>query len=427
MLEWLLISQHNDPIRELYLFQVKKRLKLNESLAAGQLPIQQSIGGEMMVEKLFYSQGKPIKKLGFGFMRLPTLADGSIDMRQVQEMVDLYLSRGFCYFDTAFGYHKQKSEAALRDALVRRYPRQNYLLATKLPAWKHTVRSADDAKAMFYTQMERLQSEWIDYYLFQNMGENRTAAFDQFHLWDFIADLKRQGLIHHFGVSVHDKADHVDFLLQEHPEIEFVQLQINFADWEDPAVQSRKCYEVAQTHGKPIVIMEPVKGGVLATLPPQAQAVFDQASITQSNAAWALRFAASLEQARVVLSGMSNIQQMKENLDLFDSMTAISEEEYTLLNRVQTVLSQIRYVSCTGCRYCCEDCPGKVKIPKIMTALNFQNVYNNRHMAEHYYFSNVFLEGNAGKCLECGQCESVCPQHLPIRKLLKEAVELFGE
>lgn len=380
-----------------------------------------------MAEELFYLKGKPIKRLGFGFMRLPTLDDGSIDILQVQEMVDLYLSRGYCYFDTAFGYHKQKSEAALRDTLVQRHSRQNYLLATKLPAWKHTVRSKDDAKAIFYTQMERLQSEWIDYYLFQNMGEDRTAAFDRFHLWDFIANLKSQGLIRHFGVSVHDKADHVDFLLKEHPEIEFVQLQINFADWEDPIVQSRKCYEVAQAHGKPIVIMEPVKGGVLSTLPPEVQAIFDQAAITQSNAAWALRFAASLEQARVVLSGMSSIQQMKENLDIFDSMTPLSEEEHISLSQAHTVLSEIKYVSCTGCRYCCEDCPGKVKIPKIMTALNFQNAYRNRHMAEHYYFSNVFLTGNAGNCLECGQCELVCPQHLPIRELLKEAVKLFGE
>lgn len=380
-----------------------------------------------MAEELFYLKGKPIKRLGFGFMRLPTLDDGSIDILQVQEMVDLYLSRGYCYFDTAFGYHKQKSEAALRDTLVQRHSRQDYLLATKLPAWKHTVRSKDDAKAIFYTQMERLQSEWIDYYLFQNMGEDRTAAFDRFHLWDFIANLKSQGLIRHFGVSVHDKADHVDFLLKEHPEIEFVQLQINFADWEDPIVQSRKCYEVAQAHGKPIVIMEPVKGGVLSTLPPEVQAIFDQAAITQSNAAWALRFAASLEQARVVLSGMSSIQQMKENLDIFDSMTPLSEEEHISLSQAHTVLSEIKYVSCTGCRYCCEDCPGKVKIPKIMTALNFQNAYRNRHMAEHYYFSNVFLTGNAGNCLECGQCELVCPQHLPIRELLKEAVKLFGE
>lgn len=380
-----------------------------------------------MTERLFHLEGKPIKKLGFGCMRLPTLADGSIDLLQVQNMVDLYLSRGYCYFDTAFGYNKQRSEAALREALVRRHPHQDYLLATKLPAWKHAVRSADDAKAMFYTQMERLQVGYIDYYLFQNMGEDRTAAFDRFHLWDFVADLKSQGLIRHFGVSVHDKADHVDFLLQEHPEIEFVQLQINFADWKDPVVQSRKCYEVAQAHGKPVVIMEPVKGGMLATLPPEAQALFDQASATQSNAAWALRFAASLEQAQVVLSGMSNMKQMQENLDLFDSMTALSEEEFTLLNQVQAVLSRSRYVSCTGCRYCCEDCPGKVKIPKIMTALNFQNVYKNRHMAEHYYFSNVFLEGKAGTCLGCGQCESVCPQHLPIRELLKEAVKLFGE
>lgn len=380
-----------------------------------------------MAEELFCLKGKPIKRLGFGFMRLPTLDDGSIDILQVQEMVDLYLSRGYCYFDTAFGYHKQKSEVALRDTLVQRHSREDYLLATKLPAWKHTVRSKDDAKAIFYTQMERLQSEWIDYYLFQNMGEDRTAAFDRFHLWDFVAELKSQGLIRHFGVSVHDKADHVDFLLKEHPEIEFVQLQINFADWEDPIVQSRKCYEVAQAHGKPIVIMEPVKGGVLSTLPPKVQAIFDQAAITQSNTAWALRFAASLKQARVVLSGMSSIQQMKENLDIFDSMTPLSEEEHITLSRAHTVLSEIKYVSCTGCMYCCEDCPGKVKIPKIMTALNLQNAYRNRHMAEHYYFSNVFLTGNAGSCLECGQCELVCPQRLPIRELLKEAVKLFGE
>ena len=381
-----------------------------------------------MSEPLFFHNGSPIKPFGFGCMRLPVVAEGEIDLPQMEKMVSCFLERGFCYFDTAYGYHKQRSEPALREALTSVYQRSRYVLATKLPAWKHFVHEADDAKRMFYTQIERLGVDSFDYYLFQNMGEKRTEAFDRFHLWDFIADQKRQGTIMHFGVSFHDKADKLDSLLLAHPEIEYVQLQLNYADWESPIIEARKCWETALRHQKPIIVMEPIKGGNLITPPQKVKDVLERSSVKQCYADWALRFAANLPGVKMVLSGVSNETQMQENTSLFDRMSPLTSEERDTITRAIRAFSEVDgQLLCTGCRYCTEECPGGVEIPKIMTALNFVRIYGNQHAAEHYYFSNLFLSGKASGCLECGSCEKACPQHLPIISLLKEAKNLFGE
>ena len=380
-----------------------------------------------METPLFYHNKQPIFPLGFGCMRLPVRENGEINLEHLEQMVDYYIAHGGSYFDTAFGYHKQRSESAMREALVRRYQRDSFLLATKLPAWKYHVHSAEQARDMFYTQLERLDCGWMDYYLFQNMGEERTEAFDRYDLWSFVSELKEKGLVHHFGVSVHDKPEHIEYLLNSHPEIEFVQLQINYADWKNPSVEAMRCYEVAEAYQKPVVVMEPVKGGVLNVIPPEVQKIFDDSAVQHTNPEWALLFAASHKDVALVLSGMSDLEQVRENVSSFKNMKPMSEEESLTIEKVQDVLKNIDQIACTDCRYCMEECPGKVKIPKVMTALNFEKMYQNRKMAVHYYFSNVFLEGKASQCLQCGRCEKICPQHISICSMLKDAVRLFGE
>ena len=248
-----------------------------------------------------------IPKLGFGLMRLPMIGE-EVDIEQVKQMVDMFLEAGFTYFDTAYGYIDGKSEAAIKEALVDRYPREKYQLATKLPAWAGA--DADEAKAMFDTSLERTGAGYFDFYLLHNLGEHRSKAFDEFGIWDYLAEKKASGLIRNLGFSFHDKAHLLDEILTAHPEMDFVQLQINYADWENPTIESRLCYETARKHGKEVVIMEPVKGGNLAKLPESLEAIFKEINPDASISSWAIRYAASLEGIVTVLSGMSNLEQM---------------------------------------------------------------------------------------------------------------------
>ena len=260
--------------------------------------------------------GQEIRKLGFGLMRLPMIGD-EVDIEQTKQMVDLFLSKGFTYFDTAYGYLGGKSEKAVKTALVDRYPRESFQLATKLPAWAG-ANTAEEAQNMFYTSLERTGAGYFDFYLLHNLGDSRTKAFDRFGIWDFLAEQKKKGLIKHLGFSFHDKADKLDELLTLHPDMEFVQLQINYADWESASIQSRACYEVARKHGKPVIIMEPVKGGSLASLPAPIEKIFKDADPEASLPSWAIRFAASLDGLVTVLSGMSTLEQMQDNLSFME-------------------------------------------------------------------------------------------------------------
>lgn len=364
-----------------------------------------------------------IPKLGFGLMRLPSI-DGEVDIEQFKRMVDIFMENGFTYFDTAYGYGNGKSEAAAKIALIDRYPREKFQFATKLPAWSG-VTTADEAKEMFWTSLRRTGAGYFDFYLLHNLGDGREECFERFKIWDFAAELKEKGLIKHVGFSFHDRAELLDRLLTEHPESEFVQLQINYADWEDVYVQSRQCLEVARAHGKNVIVMEPVKGGLLARLPEKAAAILREADPEASQASWAVRFAASQDNIITVLSGMSNIEQMENNVSFMRDFKPLTPAEYEVLERVTEILNEKRGIPCTDCRYCAKECPTGIKIPRIFEAVNRCTIYDNVPAARNSYMWETKVGGKPEECLECGACERVCPQHIAIREELKKAVELF--
>lgn len=365
--------------------------------------------------------GKNIPKLGFGLMRLPMLGD-EVDIEQTKAMVDKFLAAGFTYFDTAYGYIGGKSEAAAKTAIVERYERERFQLATKLPAWAG-AKNAQEARGMFYTSLERTGAGYFDFYLLHNCGGNRTKAFDDYGLWDFVLEQRAKGLIKHVGFSIHDTADALDELLTRHPEMEFVQLQINYADWESDAVQARACFEVAKKHGKPVIVMEPVKGGLLATPLEPVASVFRKADPNASYASWALRYAASLDHVITVLSGMSDMAQMDDNLKTMSPFRPLDEGEYAVIGEAKEALAKIPGIPCTSCRYCVKDCPQGIPIPDILNAMNNHLVYGNLQAARGHYRWVTGNAGKAGDCIACGLCESVCPQHIGIIEELKRAAK----
>ena len=362
-------------------------------------------------------------KLGFGLMRLPRQGE-EINIKETSEMVDLFLEAGCNYFDTAWLY--TGSEEAAREALVKRYPRERFLLATKLSAWAK-CRTREDAVAQFQTSLDRSGAGYFDYYLLHNLGGNRTRFYDDFGLWDFAQEKKEQGLIRHVGLSCHCTAEELDEILTRHPEMEFVQLQINYADWEDPVIQSRKCYEVARKHGKRVIVMEPVKGGMLANPPGAVREIMEQADAQASFASWAIRFAASLDGVDVVLSGMSNIAQMRDNLSFMSRFRELSRQEAETICQAQKALAEIPVVPCTSCNYCVKVCPQNIGIPETFSALNLVKLFGDRETAVLHERWNVEGQGKktAGSCIGCGKCESACPQRIDIRKFLQEAEKTF--
>ncbi len=367
--------------------------------------------------------GENIKTLGFGLMRLPMLGN-DVDIEQTKQMVDLFMSRGFTYFDTAYGYIDGKSEKAIKIALVDRYPRGSFQLATKLPAWAG-AKTAAEAQQMFWTSLERTGAGYFDFYLLHNLGDERTQAFDTFGIWDFLARQKENGLIKHLGFSFHDKAAVLEDVLNKHPEMEFVQLQINYGDWESEKVESRKCYEVARKHQMPIIVMEPVKGGSLANLPDTVANIFQSANKNVSLSSWAIRFAASLEGLITVLSGMSTLDQMKDNLSFMEDFKPLDQSERQVIAKAQEALKNIPRIPCTDCRYCMKNCPQKIVISKIFGAMNNYLIYNNLSGARGNYAWETRDGGQGSTCIGCGQCEIACPQHIPIIDELKKAVSLL--
>ena len=367
--------------------------------------------------------GEDIKKLGFGLMRLPQ-KDGKIDIEQTKEMVDHFLDAGFTYFDTAWAY--QGSEDAIRQALVERYPRESFKLATKNAAWIN-CKTREEAIAQFDTSLKQTGAGYFDFYLLHNLGESRTKAFDDFDMWSWIKEKKEEGKIKHMGFSFHSTPEELEDILEKHPEMEFVQLQINYADWDNPAVQSRACYEVARKHGKPVIIMEPVKGGMLANPPEPVQEVFKKANDDLSFASWAIKFAANLDGVITVLSGMSNLEQMDDNISFMKDFKKLSDEEKKTIDKAQEILKTIPLIPCTSCNYCAKVCPMKIGISGSFTAMNYLTLYKDKAAAKH---QEEWLVGGHGlksakECIKCGRCEKVCPQHLEIRKLLEKVSKVF--
>ncbi len=368
--------------------------------------------------------GESIKKLGFGLMRLPMIGD-EVDIEQVKQMVDVYMSKGFTYFDTAYVYAGGKSERALGEAVVKRYPRDSFVCASKLPLWD--LKDRESMEAIFQESLDRASLTYYDFYLLHSMGKEAAQKAEEFGAWQFLQDLKAQGRIRHMGFSFHDKPEVLDDILTKHPEAEFVQLQINYADWESENVQSRACYEVARKHQKPVIIMEPVKGGSLATMPEEIQKVFKAAEPEMSVPSWAVRFAASLEGLVTVLSGMSSLEQLNDNVSYMEHFQPLTAEERGVIDRAVEILKSIPTIPCTGCKYCVDGCPQKINIPGIFSTMNNFSLYNNRAGAQNSYGRVTREGGKASDCLQCGNCEAHCPQHIQIIETLKQAAAIFEQ
>lgn len=382
--------------------------------------------------------GQDIPKLGFGLMRLPKrprredepkpagAASGAPDMvtdvDQVKQMVDEFLAAGFTYFDTARAYGD--SEEVIRQALVERYPRESYQLATKNAAWLG-AKNAEDAKAMLETSLRNTGAGYVDFYLLHSLGGSRTQVFEDYGMWEWVARQKDAGLVKHVGISFHDRAPQLKEVLDQHgDQIEFVQLQINYSDWDDAYVQSGANYRLCREYGKPVIVMEPVKGGLLAQPPAAVKQVFDETGSDASYSSWALRFAAGLEGLITVLSGMSSIEQMRDNLATFKDFKPLTADEREIIGKAQATFESMGLIQCTSCRYCTKGCPKEINIPAIFNVVNTYRMFNNLDRAKGSY---AFESAGklASSCIECGQCERACPQGLPIIDELKAAAALF--
>ena len=367
--------------------------------------------------------GKERFMLGFGLMRLPKLESGELDIPQISEMVDLFIQAGGTYFDTAYVYGEGASKRAIRQALVERYPRESYTLATKLCAWLHCD-SEETAKQQFYTSLERTGAGYFDFYLLHALMRNNYKKYDEYHLWDFVKEQKEKGLIKHAGFSFHADPDLLDELLTDHPEVDFIQLQINYADWDNPGVASRECLEIARKHGVPVTVMEPLKGGALVDPAENVRKIFLEADPSASMASWGIRFVASQEGILTVLSGMSTLDQMKDNLSFMKDFRPLSEAEQQVIERVREEMNKDQSIKCTACHYCTDGCPMQIAIPEIFAVKNNLGDKPVSFGTRQEYSIATANKGKASDCIECGQCENACPQHLPIISLLKECREM---
>lgn len=367
------------------------------------------------------------KKLGFGCMRLPMSegtvgGEGVVDTRQVCAMVDAFLEQGFCYFDTAHGYIAQKSEPTVRQCLVERHPRDRYLLTDKLSGT--FFQTEEEIRPFFESQLEITGAGYFDFYLMHALNANQYQKFTECNAFQVAQQLKNEGKIRHVGISFHDTPEVLEQILSEHPEIEVVQIQFNYADLEDPKVQSLAVYEVCRRHGKPVIVMEPVKGGNLVKLPDDARAVLD-ALHGGSPASYAIRFAAGFPGMLMVLSGMSTPEQVQDNISFMKDFKPLDETELAAIAKVQEIFRSKNLIQCTGCRYCTDGCPKQIAIPELFATMNAKQIYHDWH-TDYYYNAVYALPGHkASDCVKCGKCESVCPQHLPIRQLLENVAKEF--
>lgn len=355
-------------------------------------------------------------------MRLPMNGE-EVDYQEFNKMIDTFFEHGFNYFDTAHGYLGGESEKALKKCLTSRYPREDYILTDKLT--KPYFKKREDIKPFFEKQLDILGVDYLDYYLMHAQDRDNYKHFMKCDAYEVAKELKEEGKIKHIGISFHDTADVLEMILKEHPEIEIVQIQFNYVDYEDPSVQSKKVYDVCRKYDKPILIMEPVKGGGLIRLPDDAKGVFDSLDNKDlSYASYAIRFAASFDGVYKVLSGMSNLEQMEDNISYMEDFTPLSDIEMDAVWKVRDILKNLGGIACTACRYCVDGCPMNISIPDLFACYNAKEQFHDWN-SSYYYDVHTTDHGKASDCIQCGQCERVCPQHLKIRELLQEVSKTF--
>ena len=362
-------------------------------------------------------------------MRLPLVNPDdqtSIDIEQFKQMADMFIERGFTYFDTAYPYHGGKSEEALRKAVVERYPREAFTVTSKMPVW--AIKEEADLERVFNEQLERCGVDYFDHYWLHALNRERVEVMDRLDGWGFIARKRDEGKIRHIGFSFHDDSTLLAEILERHPEVEFVQLQINYLDWESPAIESRACYELCVKHGKPVIVMEPVKGGSLARVPEAVERLFKDYNPDASAASWAIRYCASLPGVYMVLSGMSNMEQIDDNTSFMQDFQPLNDEEQGIISQATQVIRDSIAIHCTSCHYCSEGCPQEIAIPEYFNLYNtLQQFPEQKGNTKLYYDLVSKSHGKASECLECGQCEAQCPQHIDIIDNLKLIAQAFEE